>query len=143
MEELEELEAQEEGEATTRPEASPLSNPTEFQTKEGTAGEGGQDGGMTKTRQGFIEVITRGSRPQSSEGGIVPQEKEAPPKLEAKCLQAQPGRGREGQSLRPRYGWGQDQEEPGEDLHAGKPEDPATAGHLWGNYIQGLLRGEA
>ena len=99
--EREELEAQEEVEAyhtrregphvqredrercsTTMPEASPLSNPAEFRTEEDTVGEGRQDVGRTKAWKGLTEVVTRGSRPQGTDGGIFPRKVGAPPNLE-------------------------------------------------------------
>ena len=84
--------------STTRPEASPLSNPAEFRTEEDTVGEGRQDVGRTKTRKGLTEVVTRGSRPQGTDGGIVPWDEGAPPNSEpsaSKPSQGGVGKGRD------------------------------------------------
>ena len=56
--------------STTLPEASPIPNPAESRSEEGTRGEGRHDGGRIKAQKGIVQVAGKGRYLQGTNGGI-------------------------------------------------------------------------
>ena len=94
--------------------------------KEDTMGEVRQNGGRIKARKGLTEVVTRGSRPQGTDGGIIPREEEAPPNSGLSAYKLSQGGGGKGRDCYQNTGGTKTWKNPERSFLQGSQRQPKT-----------------